>query len=336
MYHNFAFHVIRAVKATFRFAFTLVSLLVFGFCADARQHATADCQTAQAPTGSTLESLQDSLRVVGPKVFKGKDPDKLVANQKFTDFLRQALEMEGSFDFGFDSLKFIGRLKSPDNAFRIFNWNIPLDDGTHKYYCFILVDQNKIEGKKVKKSRMKNQNRYVLYELTDQSDFIRNPELTTLNCDKWFGCLYYKIIHTTSKGKSYYTLFGWDGNTPLSWKKVIEVMTFARDGQPVFGEEAAFQVKKLTKRRIIFEFKAELVMTLKYEEKPKRIVCDVLAPEIPGAEGMFQFYVNTGAYDTYEWKKGKWLYKPDQDVRNDKDKRDGDYHPPDGMQPPQR
>jgi hypothetical protein len=282
----------------------------------------------------TLQSLQDSLKVTGPKVFKGKDPDKLIANQKFTELLRQALETEGAFDFGFDSLHFIGRLKAPDNAFRIFNWNIPLDDGTHKYYGFILVDQEQIEGKKVKKSRMKNQNRYVLYELTDQSDFIRSPELTALNCDKWFGCLYYKIIHTSTKGKNYYTLFGWDGNTKLTWKKVIEVMTFARDGQPVFGEEATFQVNKLTKRRVIFEYKAELVMTLKYEEKPKRIVCDVLAPEIPGAQGMFQFYVNTGSYDSYEWKKGKWVYKPDIDARNNKDKRDDDYKAPDGMQPP--
>lgn len=269
-------------------------------------------------------------------MFKGKDQDKLIANQKFTAFLRQALEMEGAYEFGFDSLKFIGRLTSPDKAFRIFNWNIPMDDGTHKYFGFIFVDQNKIEGKKVKKSSLKNKGQYVVYELNDQSDFIRNPELSALNCDKWFGCLYYKIIHTTNKGKSYYTMFGWDGNTPLSWKKIIDVMTFSRDGQPMFGEEAIFQVRKLTKRRIIFEYKAELVMTLKYEDKEKRIVCDVLAPEVSGADGMFQFYVNTGAYDAYEWKKGKWVYKPDQDIRNDKDKRDGDYIAPDGMQQPPR
>lgn len=324
------------MKALFRFAFILSGLLVFPFNATAKKyHPTAACIPAPQPAAApTLQSLQDSLRKTGPKVFKGKDADKLAANQKFTEFLRQALEMDGAFGFAFDSLKFIGRLNAPDNAFRIFNWNIPFDDGTHKFYGFILVDQNQIEGKKVKKAKMKNQNRYVLYELTDQSDFIRNPELTALNCDKWFGCLYYKIIQTSTKGKTYYTLFGWDGNTPLTWKKVIEVMTFARDGQPVFGEEATFQVNKLTKRRVIFEFKAELVMTLKYEEKQKRIVFDVLAPEISGAQGMFQFYVNTGAYDSYEWKKGKWVFKGDIDARNNKDKRDENYHAPDGMQPP--
>ena len=279
----------------------------------------------------TLQSLQDSLQKTGPKVFKGKDQEKLAANNKFVEFLRQALELEGAFDFPFDSLNFIARLNSPDNAFRIFNWNLPKDDGTHSYYGFILVDQEKIEGKKKKKSRLKSKSRYVLYELTDQSEFIKNPELATLNCDKWFGALYYKIILNTNKGKNYYTLFAWDGNTPQSWKKMIDVLTFGKDGQPIFGEEMMFQINRLSKRRVIFEFKAEMVMTLKYEEKNKRIVFDVLAPEVSGAEGMFQYYVQTFAYDAYVFKKGKWVYTTDQDIRNPKDKRDQIYTPPDGM-----
>lgn len=286
---------------------------------------------AAAPT---LQALEDSLKKTGPKVFKGPDQEKIAANAKFLAFMQQALEMEGAFAYPFDSLPFIARLNAPDNAFRIFNWNIPMNDGTHAYYGFILVDQDQLETKKKKKSRLKSSNRYVLYTLTDQSDFIRNPELATLNCDKWFGCLYYKVIHTSHKGKNYYTLLGWDGNTPMTWKKVIDVLTFGKDGQPIFGEEMMFQVNKLSKRRVIFEFKAELVMTLKYEEKGKRIVCDVLAPEVSGAEGMRQFYVNTGAYDAYVFKKGKWVYQPDQDIRNQKDKKDDKYIPPDGMNPP--
>jgi hypothetical protein len=305
------------VKAVFRFLLIMICL--------------APLRVMAAPT---LASIQDSMKVTGPKVFKGKDHDKFVANQKFLGLMREALNMEGAFDFGFDSLTFIGRLTAPDKAFRIFNWNMPMDDGTHKYFAFIIVDQDKIDGKKTKKSRMKTPGKYVVYELTDQSDFIRNPELASLNCDKWYGCLYYKIILTENKGKKYYTLFGWDGNTAMTWKKVIDVMTFGYDGQPVFGEEMLFQVKKITKRRIIFEFKAEMTMTLKYEEKDKKIVCDVLAPEVSGAEGMYQFYVNTGAYDTYKWKKGKWLYVPDQDIRNDKSKKDEEYHSPNSIDPP--
>ena len=77
-------------------------------------------------------------------------------------------------------------------------------------------------------------------------------------------------------------------------------------------------------------------MTLKYEEKNKRIVFDILAPEVSGAEGMPQFYVQTGAYDSYIFKKGKWVYTPDQDIRNPKNRKDDKYIPPDGMQPPRQ
>lgn len=291
----------------------------------------------------TLKSLEDSLVKLSTKVFKGQDAEKLNANQTFLAVLKQALEMEGAFNYAFDSLKVIGKLDAPDKAFRIFNWNVPLNDGTHQYFGFILVDQDKVDSKvKKKKKKTKTTNstnapHYVLYTLTDQSDFIRNPELSTLNCDKWFGCLYYKIILNTHKGKDYYTLFGWDGNNPMTWKKLIDVLTFGYDGQPIFGEEMMFHINKISKRRVIFEFKAELTMTLKYEEKEKLIVCDVLVPEVPGAEGMRQFYVNAGTYEGYYFKKGKWIYKADLDIRNkDSDRRYRKHKPQaDGITPKQ-
>lgn len=278
---------------------------------------------------NTLPALEDTLKKYGKSMFKGNDAEKMNANVRFLNTMRTALENENAFAYPFDSLKFIARLTAPDNAFRIFNWNIPQDDGTHKYYGFILVDQDAIQNKKSKKSNLKNQGRYVVYELTDQSDFIKTPEMAILNCDKWYGSLYYKIILNAHKGKKYYTLLGWDGNNKLTWKKVIDVLTFSKEGIPVFGEEMMFQVNRLSKRRVIFEFKAELIMTLKYEDKKQRIVFDHLAPEVSGAEGMYQFYVQTFSYDTYNFKKGKWVYKPDEDIRNPKSKKDDQYTPPD-------
>lgn len=281
------------------------------------------------PGQNALPALEDSLKKYGKSMFRGNDAEKTSANTRFINTLRKALEDQDAFNYPFDSLKFIARLNAPDNAFRIFNWNIPQDDGTHKYYGFILVDQDAIQNKKVKKSKLKNQGRYVVYELTDQSDFIKTPEMAMLNCDKWYGVLYYKIILNSYKGKKYYTLLGWDGNTKLTWKKVIDVLTFSKEGIPVFGEEMMFQVNRLSKRRVIFEFKAELIMTLKYEDKKQRIVFDHLAPEVSGAEGMYQFYTQTFSYDTYNFKKGKWVYKPDEDIRNPKSKKDDQYTAPD-------
>jgi hypothetical protein len=195
---------------------------------------------------NTLPALEDTLKKYGKSMFKGTDAEKASANSRFIITLRTALGDQDAFNYPFDSLKFIARLNAPDNAFRIFNWNIPQDDGTHKYYGFILVDQDAIQNKKTKKSKLKNQGRYVVYELTDQSDFIKTPEMAMLNCDKWYGVLYYKIILNSYKGKKYYTLLGWDGNTKLTWKKVIDVLTFSKEGIPVFGEEMMFQVNRLS------------------------------------------------------------------------------------------
>lgn len=100
--------------------------------------------------------------------------------------------------FPFDSLKKdIGILTSPDNKFRIINWNVEKSDGTHQYYGFIqekyLVAKKKIES-------------VLLFPLIDKSTEIRNPENTVSDNKKWFGMLYYKIIPVKSKKKTYYTL----------------------------------------------------------------------------------------------------------------------------------
>ncbi|GAB4138866.1 MAG: hypothetical protein Fur0041_13920 [Bacteroidia bacterium] len=273
-----------------------------------------------------LAVLEDSLKRIGPACFKGSDSDKYRANEKFKALLKEALKTEDVFNYPFDSLKFIARLQAPDNTFRIFNWNIPRDDGTHEYFGFIIVNQEKV-------IRKKNQNggKFAVYELIDKSAEIRTPELAKLTPDKWYGALYYKIILNTHKKHKYYTLLGWDGNTNLSWKKIIDVLTFTADGKPVFGEDDIFHKGRRTSRRVIFEFKAELVMALRYDEKDKNIVFDRLAPEISGAEGMYQFYVQTFVYDGYHFKKGKWQFVENIDARNPKNKNDDKYINPEGI-----
>ncbi len=264
-----------------------------------------------------LKTLEDSLKRTGPLVFKGKDEAKQAANLKFTALLREAISLEGAFDYPFDSLKFMARLTAPDKKFRIFNWNLPMNDGTHIYYAFLVVNQG--EGKQP-----------VIHELIDKSDEIRSPETSTLGPEKWYGALYYKIIMTGTKKEKYYTLLGWDGNNNIIWKKIIDVLTFRNDGTPVFGENSLFDLGKSSKRRVIFQFKAELVMTLRYEEGDKQIVFDRLAPEIPNADGMYQFYTQTFSYDGFKFKKGKWRFVDNVEARNRKSKRDDKYNAPGG------
>lgn len=276
-----------------------------------------------------FHTFEDSLKKIGPAMFSGTDQDKIIANKKFDALLKTALQAEGSFDYPFDSLQFIANLTSPDHAIRIFNWDIPKNDGTYLYYGYLVVDESKNASRK-----KTDKNGITIYELVDKSDEIKNPELAILSPDKWYGCLYYKIILTNDKNKKYYTLLGWDGNTIMTWKKIIDVISFGKDGKPIFGEKNLFSRGKRSSKRVVFEFRAELVMTLRYEDSKKRIVFDHLAPEIGGAEGMYQFYCQTFVYDCFNWKKGKWIIEEDIDARNKKSKKDNEYQPPQGDQNP--
>jgi hypothetical protein len=63
-------------------------------------------------------------------------------------------------------------------------------------------------------------------------------------------------------------------------------------------------------------------------------VYDHLAPEAEGAEGMYQYYSQTFTYDSFVWKKGKWLEVDNVDVANPKSNQDNNYHTPEGDQNP--
>ena len=146
-------------------------------------------------TTSYFEAQQTKIKEVNKKLFRTEnEAERLELNAQLLLILEETLNQPNSFDFPFDSLKKdIGILTSPDNKFRIINWNIEKKDGTHQYYGFIqekyIVAKKKIES-------------VLLFPLIDKSAEIRNPENTVSDNKKWFGMLYYKIIPVKSKKKT--------------------------------------------------------------------------------------------------------------------------------------
>ncbi|TND10088.1 MAG: hypothetical protein FD123_770 [Bacteroidetes bacterium] len=262
-----------------------------------------------------LRVYEDSLKGFGREMFKGKDLYKAMANKKFIQLLEKALGFEGSYQYPFDSLNFMARLESPDKKFKIFNWNVPKEDGTHEYFGYIQTWDEKTKQARV-------------FRLINKQKEIRNPEIMKLGPEKWYGALYYKIVPTTFRKKKSYTLIGWDGNNNLSWKKVLDVLTFRSDGTPEFGDDV-FQVGKRYQYRVIYEFKAEMIMTLRWDDQMKMIVFDHLVPEYPGmANPPPHLIINSYSYNGYEYKKGKWNFIADVNAKNRKDKSDNKYVTP--------
>ena len=74
----------------------------------------------------------------------------------------------------------------------------------------------------------------------------------------------------------------------------------------------------------MFQYSAEVAMSLKYNDKRNQIIFSHLAPkdEGPTLEGQWQYYGPDGSFDAYEQRKDRWVLQEDVDIRNDKTKND--------------
>jgi len=251
---------------------------------------------------SELELYEDSLQYYFTLLASEKDDNsKIEFNNQIIKYFKKIIKNESSFTYPFDSLKNIGIIKSEDEKLRIITWNLPYNDRTHRYFGFI-------QYKKSKKT-------YVFYELIDNSDKIKNPELAVLNDKNWYGALYYKIITNKNKGKVYYTLLGADLNNLLTKKKIIDILYFDKNDSPVFGNKV-FKNKSIPISRVIFEFNAQTNMTLTYDKEKEMIIYDHLSPSRPSLEGQFEFYGPDFSYDGLKFERGIWNAYSDIDVRD--------------------
>lgn len=252
----------------------------------------------------SLKEAEDSLTVLMQQVYSDK-PFSLreVANNKFHSLLRGVLAKADAFDYPFDSLKHIGRIKSDDKKVRIFTWNLPLTGGYQKYYGLIVL---------------RNGNTQV-FELVDNRKSIVNPIKDILSSQNWMGALYYSIIDESYKGQTYYILLGLDFNNLFSSKKIIDVLSFGKDSEPVFGF-GIFKVGDMVINRIVFEFSARASMSLRYIADSKTIVFDHLSPSRPDFSENYQFYGPDFTFDGFRFDDGYWIYVRNLDMKNPKRK----------------
>jgi hypothetical protein len=233
------------------------------------------------------------------------DEARFAASDQFRTLMIEALNSTGCFDYPFDSIQTISKMHAPDRAFRLFNWNVPRDDRTHKYYCFVLTSDPETGI-------------YDWTELSDNERFVENIESKVLTPEQWMGCLYYDIIPIKEGRKTEnYILLGWDGNNRNSSKKIIDVLSFNRKGvrlgAPIFKSEMG------TAKRVILEYSSDVQVSVKWHAKEQRIVFDHLAPRDPMMTGVRSYYGPDMTFDAYVLKKGKLEFHSNVDIRLGKD-----------------
>jgi hypothetical protein len=217
--------------------------------------------------------------------------------------MKEGLAQPESFDFAFDSLrKRVGILKSEDNQFRIFTWNIPLNAFEHEYHGIIQVCDHR-------------ENSCTVHILRNRINDI--VDLLNIQTDKemWPGALYYDLKRNKNGREVLYTLMGFNFHDRWSDKKIIEILHFDRDMNPQFGKPV-FKTPDGIQHRVLFEYSGNVAMNLRYNPDMKMIVYDHLSPIEPELKNHPRFYAPDFSYDGYKFRKGMWEHQEDLDVRN--------------------
>lgn len=74
------------------------------------------------------------------------------------------------------------------------------------------------------------------------------------------------------------------------------------------------------------QYKSDASVSLRYDEKKKRFVFNQLVPMQTDLEGMHEFYIPVLKFDAFVWKRGKWQFVEDVEVKADA--RDKIYNDP--------
>lgn len=244
-----------------------------------------------------LKRYEDTLIRIADLILDGAEQGiRQDACYEFIRKLVQALKLEGSYNYPFDSLKRISILYPDDRSFRIFNWQLPLTTGKQRYFGAIQMADEEV---------------LKLYPLYDYSDNMMHAEDTITDNERWYGALYYRILEVKGKGKKYYTLLGWDGHNMRSNKKIIEILSFTKEGSPLFGAPVFYFGKESELNdisRFIIEYKEDAQVSLNYDTDLQLITFDHLVPQDASTKDLPFTYVPDGSYEAFEWKKGMWRH----------------------------
>ncbi len=259
-----------------------------------------------------LKSAQDALLSLGDSILKGSsDSLRIHSNSLFKDQLGRLLEYQNTFAENFDSLNSISVLRSRDGFLKIYTWILPAHDKSACLYFGFLQTLDK-------KSRQVR-----LFPLNEVKFENEEAVHKTCSADEWYGALYYKLIENKTKGQTLYTLLGWHGKGWKTTRKVVDILYFKK-GNPVFGKPV-IRVEGKPYCRLVYEFNAQAVMKLQYDDNLKMIIMDHLSPARGAEKGQYEFYGPDFSYDGLKFKNGTWQLKKDIDVRNPKsfNKREG-------------
>lgn len=253
-----------------------------------------------------LQGAVKRLTLLGDSLLKGSN-DTIRQQYQFTfsSLLDSILHVPGGTTLSFGQVKALSIATAANNKVRAITWLLQRgSENRYQYFGYILY-----------KPDMKSD--YKIIRLTQNLSLARE-EMELILCDSahWIGCIYYHIQVEKLNNKEYYLLLGWAPQNGFTTRKVAEplIMSPAKItlGAPVIKAGGK------THTRLVFEYNAQITMSLRYNDKMKMIVMDHLSSSDPRPEskGMYALYGPDLSYDGLKFSRGNWVLVKDIDVRN--------------------
>lgn len=241
----------------------------------------------------SVQNIEDTIAVLARGVLNAEIPDeRLYACHQMIPALVRALKVDNSFRYAFPRLENVSITYPPDSSFRIFSWQLKVNEGEFKYYGAIQWNQQALR----------------LVPLADRSDELTSPDGLMLKPSNWYGAVYYNILPFKMYDQSTaWLLFGYDSYSATERRKLIDVIRIDQ-GQPVFGAPVFKMNKNETRSRIIYQFSADAAVRVNYDDQAKMIVCDHLTAQNGLLPGQGKTMVPDGSYEGFRLEKGYWKY----------------------------
>ena len=205
-----------------------------------------------------LQKKEDSLKELSLQIIQGRTAaDRFTADSQFTKMFVRALKIKNSFYYPFDSLLTISKLVPEDSTFKIFTWQMVVNDYVTRQHGAI---QMKTDDGSLK-----------LFPLIDKSDVTVNEEDTIGNNFGWMGAVYYKLIEKHAFGKNYYTLLVILKIRSAAIKKLLKFLRSTMVNQSLVAPYFSFQDNSVIKKyraRYIMEYKKNASPRLTYDPEP--------------------------------------------------------------------
>jgi hypothetical protein len=270
-------------------AFIIFALAISGLFGQSEGKLTAESR-------EKIHKVEDTLGVLSYAVINDSLPeDRFGACRNLIPALVRALKEAHSFEYGFDRLKNISIQYPQDSSFRIFTWQLYVDKDDYRYYGAIQMNSPELR----------------LYPLIDRSFQLDNIEYAQLPPDKWYGAVYYNLKQVNHPDGPRYLLFGYDGFEFFRKRKVLDVLTFNREGKPVFGApifdypETSGSLQR--KSRLVLEYSAAATIRLNYDEALDMIIFDHLIPAGGNYDGG-PVNLPDGSYEGYRIENNELVY----------------------------